>query len=434
MEKIVIIGAGPAGIGAALGLKDDGLVLEQSSDAGGLSQTITIDGAVFDFGGHSFHTPHPMVRDLVFDAVDMYEQTRNAQCFAAGELIPYPFQMNFRRLSDAKLVQDCVDGLSESDAAADADNFEEFIMRRFGPGIAKHFMLPYNRKLWGCDLTRLAADWTGERVAAPEGQAEEFDTDGGVRKPLQPSTSVAYPARGGFGEIYKALSRRIHDLRLGQQVTRIDPKTKRLWTQSGEVFNWYSLVSTLPLPILLKFVDGVPEWLKAKAEKLDALSLKLGLVVVGHQVDTDIQRIYSAESDIPAHKIAINHNSSDYLRSLPHHGIMAEISTVSAKSLGRRDLKHWIVESLQKTGIIKDDTVIRHVEIRDVKYAYPVPKSDRDIIVNEIKEWLGSLNIHTVGRFGEWAYINSDEAIFRGLLLGRRLAGEVCIGSRQGRN
>ena len=423
-ERIVVVGAGPAGIGAALTLGSDGIVLEQGAALGGLADSLVIQGAVFDLGGHSFHTPHPEVRDLVFSSLEMYEQQRDARCFAFGELIPYPFQKNYRRLNDAQVVAECSEGLEHADDGKGAENFEAFIVRRFGKGIAEHFMLPYNRKLWGRDLKRLAADWTHERVAAPEGVKEEFQSSGGARKPLQGDTRVAYPAKGGFGEIFKALARRIPDIRYRQRVQRIDPRTRRLHTVSGDTVPWRKVVSTLPLPILLGLIEGVPAELKVKAGQLDYLSLKLGLVVVGHPVDTGIQRIYSAEPHVAAHKIAVNHNSSDYLRALPHHGIVTEIAVGPDKPLPRSDIQEWMIAGLELTGLIKDRGEIVHAEVRDVEYAYPVPTHDRDAIVSEIGAWLEEAGIHSVGRFGQWAYVNSDEAIHRGMVLGRKLAAQ----------
>jgi UDP-galactopyranose mutase len=423
-ERIVVIGAGPAGLGAALTLDKDCTVLERRATLGGLADSLVVDGAVFDLGGHSFHTPHPDVRDLVFSSLDMYEQQRDARCFAFGQLIPYPFQKNYRLLKDREVVAECSAGLAHADDGAAAGNFEEFIARRFGKGIAEHFMLPYNRKLWGRDLKRLAADWTHERVAAPEGVKEEFKRSGGSRKPLQADTQVAYPARGGFGEIYKALAKHIADIRYNQRVIHIDPRAKTLHTAGGDVVAWRSLVSTLPIPILLELIDGTPAELKAKAAQLDYLSLTLGLVVVGHPVDTEIQRIYSAEPHIAAHKIVVNHNSSDSLRRLPHHGIMTEIAAGPEKPLLRSDVREWMIEGLELTGLIKNREEIRHAEVRDVEFAYPVPTHDRDAIVADLAQWLEEVDIHSVGRFGQWAYINSDEAIHRGMLLGKKLAAQ----------
>src|SRR5207249_3887581 len=81
-----------------LALGEQGAVLEESTRPGGLCSTIEFEGAVFDWGGHSFHTPHPEVRELVFQALDMYEQPRRAYCWSQDTLIPYPFQAHFSEL------------------------------------------------------------------------------------------------------------------------------------------------------------------------------------------------------------------------------------------------------------------------------------------------------------------------------------------------
>ena len=425
MRKNIVIGAGPAGIGVGLSLGKDCKILEKSATVGGFSRSIEIKGAVFDFGGHSFHTPHPEVRDLVYNALDMYTQKRNAKCYSHGQIIPYPFQKNFRLLNDKTVVKECVEGLDTLPTNLDKkdfDNFEDFILKRFGEGISKHFMLPYNRKLWGRDLKRMAADWTSERVAAPEGIKEKFDLTGGKRKPLQADTKVGYPAKGGFGEIYKAIGKQLKDVEFNKTVVKVDPKTKIAYTSDGQSYDYEHLVSSIPIVDFLKIVEGVPQRLFDLTAELDYLSMILGLVVINHPVDTDIQRFYAADPKIASHKTAINHNSSDYLRSLPAHGIMMEISDGPEKTLYRNDMKEWIVDSLLMLGAIEDKAEVEEVQIHNVKYSYPVPTKNRNSIMKEIKDWLMEHNIFTVGRFGEWAYINSDKAIFRGLELGKYIA------------
>lgn len=426
-QKNLIIGAGPSGIGAGLILQNDCKILEASTSVGGFSRSIEIKGAIFDYGGHSFHTPHPEVRDLVFNSLDMYSQKRNAVCYSHGKVIPYPFQKNFRQLDDEKVIAECAAGLDNLPQDVDKsqfDNFEEFIIKRFGDGIAEHFMLPYNRKLWGRDLSRMAADWTASRVAAPEGVKEKFDLTGGKRKPLQADTEVAYPAKGGFGEIYNAIGKRLKDVEFNKRITKVDPKSKTVYASDGSSYKYENLVSSISIVDFLPMIEGVPQRILDLTKELDYLSMTLGLVVINHPVDTDIQRFYSADPTIASHKTAINHNSSDYLRGLKNHGIMMEISTGPEKQLYRNDMEQWIVDSLLDLGAIKSSNEVEEIQIHNVKYSYPVPTKDRNTLMNEIKEWLAENDIYTLGRFGEWAYINSDKAIFHGLELGKFLASK----------
>lgn len=422
---IVVLGAGPAGIAAALAVGPAAILLDERSSVGGLAGTVERSGAIFDFGGHSFHTPHPDVRDLVFDSLEMFEQKREARCSVGDSLIPYPFQKHFRELSDADVVSDCDRGLREADGGDDAPDYESYVTRRFGTGIAAHFLLPYSRKAWRGDLGRLSVDWARERVAAPEGTVEVFRAHGGRRAPLQEDTRVAYPARGGFGEIARALASGVCDLRLNARVAGIDLKRREVVMDGGQSIRWDRLISTLPIPELLRLLPEVPQNLRDDAASLERLSLRLFFVVIGRPVGTPIQRIYTAAPESPVHKIAVNHNSSDFLRALPQHGISGEMASPGSAETSEAGLERQFVEHLQKLGLVRSDDWLVEVSSVVVPYGYPVPTRDRDAIVSRLKSWLEGARVSTVGRFAEWAYINSDEAMHRGWIVGSALREAV---------
>ena len=420
-HQFVVIGAGPAGIGAGIALGEHAVVVDGCPEVGGLARTVELDGAVFDLGGHSFHTPHADVRALVCSSVEMVEQRRDARCHSHGQMIPYPFQAHFRELDDPEVVRECATGLAEAGGGGGAANLAAFLSGRYGAGIARHFLLPYNRKLWRVDLEGLAVDWVGERIAPPEREREPFAGSGGRRRPLQDDTMVAYPARGGFGEIWRALAERLGDLRLGRSVVRVDPLRREVVLAGGEVLRWRRLVSTMPLPDLLSLVSDVPAELVADAGQLGFLSLALVLVVVGHPVDTPIQRVYCAGPESPAHKTVMSHTSSPHLRALPHHGILAEVSCPVDRRWPDGELEHQVVQGLVTMKLIESPAEVRSTRTIRVRYGYPLPTHDRAPIVERSRRWLEERGIHTVGRFGEWAYINSDEALRRGLALGGAL-------------
>src|SRR5204862_7966319 len=101
------------------------------------------------------------------------------------------------------LVDCCGDGLMESTAplvpsTGEPRNFEEFIYKVWGAGIAKHFAVPYNRKLWAVPLSEMETSWLGGRVPMPD--LEEM-IDGALHpspKPMGPNARFGYPLRGGF--------------------------------------------------------------------------------------------------------------------------------------------------------------------------------------------------------------------------------------------
>jgi protoporphyrinogen oxidase len=418
----LVIGAGPAGIGAALSLGDAALVLERGPDAGGLCATVTLEGAVFDLGGHSFHTPHREVRELVFGALTMEEYRRDAWCYVKGEWIAYPFQRHFAQLRDAEVVEQCRAGLEERDASRDARNFDEHLERRHGAGIARHFLRPYNEKLWGRDLTRLDSAWAAERVPGAVGTAAPAQSDA-ARTPLQSDTRIAYPARGGFGEIYRALAARVPHLSFGETVAGIDPGARRAVTGKGDSIAWKHLVSTLPLPALLAMLPGVPESLRKGVAELVAVPLALVLVAIAGPLRTRRQRVYCADGEFPGHKVVINHNSSAFLRALPHHGILVEVSAANAAHADDDALVGEAVRGLRSMGLLEPTDDIAATRVIRLACGYPVPTHARAQVVEEATRWLAERHIHSVGRWGEWAYINSDEALHRGMRLGAALAG-----------
>jgi protoporphyrinogen oxidase len=425
----IVIGAGPAGLGAALALGDSAIVLESQETVAGLCGTLTLDGAIFDLGGHSFHTPHPAIRRLVFDALEMEEQNRDAWCWLNGEWVRYPFQQHFSELADSDSRHACQIGLDAAGGWQDAANFDEYLDRRFGRGITELFMRPYNRKLWGADLTRLDTEWVAERVAAPVGTAESSISESRRRSPIPREAVIAYPAKGGYGEIFQALARRVADLRFRQCVTSIDPRTSTLRTATGETASWRRIISTLPLPVLLRLIRNVPAAIRSAVCALEALPINLVMLVLDGPLETFRQRIYCPDSEIIGHKIVLNHNSSRWLRALPRHGVQVELSGLSptSNSIHVQALVNGVVAGLLRMGVIPSADYVRRAKVVRIPFGYPVQTHSRSRIVGLAERWLSEHRIYSVGRFGEWAYINSDEALYRGHCLGMKLATGLAI-------
>lgn len=410
---VLVVGAGPAGLSLAYHLERDTLVVEMEAEVGGLCRSIEKDGGVFDIGGHSFHTPHTEVRELVEEIMEgrWHSQQRDARVYSHGTLIPYPFQRNFEQIADQAVVEECRRGLETAGGVDEAADFEEYLIRRFGDGIARHFMLPYNRKLWARDLRKISCEWTSERVAAAQ-DSERFDESGGKRKPLQPDTVVGYPADGGFVEIFRSLACAAGRILTNERIIKIDPVEKRAYSATGTVIAWETLVSTMPLPVLLSLVEGTPDELRRSAARLEAMSLNLLMLLIDDPLPDAPHRIYSADPDVPPHKVAFNHTSSSALRDRPVHAVMAEISYSEEKPLPpRSELESRTIQFFIDTGLLRSGSQVRWCEHLDVPYAYPVYTHERPGILSRIKKHLAGQGIHTLGRFGEWKYVNSDRCI-----------------------
>jgi protoporphyrinogen oxidase len=346
----------------------------------------------------------------------MEQQRREAWCLVAGDWVAYPFQRHFEELSDAKLRASCAQGLAAVGEWRDAANFDTYLDLRFGRGIAEAFLRPYNVKLWGSDLARMSADWTSERVAAPAGTEQRFVEKGNLRFPLQADTMIAYPAHGGYGEIFRTLAHRLTDLRLGDAASRIDPLRKTLQTSSGQTLAWRQIVSTIPLPSLLALLTDVPMEIAASVAALEALPVQLVMVVLEGRGKVDRQRVYCAGTDLPGHKVVFNHTSSNSLRERPRHGILIEVAGGNEHSPAI--LRQRTVTGLVAAGLVSRASEVRRVEISRLGLGYPVPTHARAATLSRVRAWLEERGIAIVGRFAEWAYINADEALARGIEIG----------------
>lgn len=419
--ELLIIGAGPAGLALSSAYRGASRIFEQASEVGGLCRSVAFGGGVFDIGGHSFHTPHARVRDLVEDlmAGRWESQRRDARVAFNGDLIDYPFQGSIDQIADAEIRAECLAGLPQS-PIGETDNFEDWIVARFGPGVARHFMLPYNRKLWGPDLRRMSHEWVSERVAGAEAPGQEG------RRPLQRESRIAYPAEGGFVEIFRALAERCGPIEFGQRVTSIDAGARTLQTADGKSWTWDRLASTMSLPHLMRAIEGAPAELAAAADALDFVSLKVLLILVADQLETAPQRVYVADPQVPPHKIAFNHTSSQSLRRRPVHAIMAEIAWSPDRPLAADDvLTSRTIDWLAGAGLIPSPAAIIETRMLDIRYGYPVYTRDRAAAVDRIRAWLEPRGIHSFGRFGGWDYVNSDACILQGLTLADRLSRET---------
>lgn len=424
-DGLLIVGAGPAGLALASKYPGAARILEAADEVGGLCRSIEFGDGVFDLGGHSFHTPYAEVSQFVERLMGgrWHSQRRDARVSMNGELIDYPFQTHFMQLSNAALVAECREYLPPSGRPSTASDFEEWIVERFGAGIARHFMLPYNRKLWARDLKRIACDWVGERIAETYSKGAQTAERG--RQPLQSDSWVSYPADGGFVEIYRAMANLCGPIELSSEVCEIDPINKIARTGDGRTWPWTRLASTMPLPGLVRALDGCPADLIADVDRLEFVSLKVLLILIGAPLAAQPQRIYLPDPAVPPHKVAFNHTSSPALRSRPAHAIMGEISYSEEKpARSDADLQSATLDWLIDSRLVRSAADVAEFRVEDIRFAYPVYTHDRPAILARIRAYLEPFGIYSFGRFGGWDYVNSDACIWQGWNLASRLAAE----------
>src|ERR1044071_8933849 len=212
MEAIrhLIVGAGVTGLATAAFLRDgDYLVLEADREIGGYCKTVKQDGFVWDYSGHFFHFKHPEIESWLRERMVGQEvRTINKHSFISygGKLIDFPFQKNIHQLPQHEFI-DCLSDLyfARYPGAAEvkSTNFKEMLYARFGRSIAEKFLIPYNEKLYACDLGTLDEDAMGRFFP----HADLTDIVRSMRAPDNASynATFSYP-RGGAIEYIKALA------------------------------------------------------------------------------------------------------------------------------------------------------------------------------------------------------------------------------------
>ena len=213
--RILIIGAGPTGLGAGYRLAELGYqdwdILEASDYVGGLATSFTDDaGFTYDIGGHVMFSHYRYYDELVDRLMgsDYTELNREAWVWMENRFIAYPFQNNIRGL-EPQTVFDCVTGLIEAQRHDHRPtNFAEWIDAVFGAGIGRHFMVPYNFKVWATPAELMNYVWIGERVSVVDTEAILRNVIlGEDQASWGPNNTFRYPLRGGTGFLYDGMRR-----------------------------------------------------------------------------------------------------------------------------------------------------------------------------------------------------------------------------------
>lgn len=424
--RTVVIGAGPVGLGVAYALgSQDCVVLEQETEAGGLCRSFTVGGATFDYGGHAFFTKHARVDELLTRLAPhgLYRQPRSAWVYACGTYVPYPFQSNLFGLP-VDVVAECLIGAArqtETSRGTPPANLQQWITDSFGDGIARHFLMPYNQKLWAHSLEELTPQWTGERIVQPD--LEDIVLGALSRRDYRkyPNASVRYPQQGGFVELYRPLSAAVADRIRYEQFQQVDLARRTVVTRSGTALPFDALVATLPLPELVARTVHAPAEVRSIAARLRHNSLRLVSLAMDPANATDKHRVYAADPDIPFHKLVLNNNSSPALAAAPAFGMQAEISFSEHKPVLRDGLIDRVVAALVRMGLLRSPDDVHASDVRDVRYAYPVATTETPGMIATLRDFYAGHGVILAGRFGEWSYVNSDSALQRGLDIGKEL-------------
>lgn len=429
MTRIVILGAGPTGLGAAYRLQELGYrdwdIYEQHDYIGGLATSFRDDkGFTYDVGGHVLFSHYRYYDQLVDKLIgDQYSEImRESWIWMMDRFIPYPFQNNIRHLPREQVLE-CLLGLIEAQRQPrDSRNFAEWINATFGEGIAKYFMLPYNFKVWAHPPEMMSKQWIAERVSVVDSERvlanvilDRDDVSWG------PNNRFKYPLYGGTGAIYQAFLPYVESrLHLQTPARRIDYRAKTVEFDDGTITGYDVLLSTLPLDQLIEWSKGIPSEVTEAACRLSHSGSYIVGVGVARPCPSEKCWIYFPEDSCPFYRVTYLSNYSPFMTPDANHFLLlTETSYSSWKRENKDEIVAWVIQGLINTGLLEeaDRGRIASTYLIDVPYSYPVPTVERDDALATIQPFLMHHDVYSRGRFGAWLYEigNMDHSVMQGV-------------------
>jgi protoporphyrinogen oxidase len=429
MEPVLIVGGGLTGLVAAEQLERAGAparVLERESEPGGACRSLSEDGFVFDYTGHLLHVARPET-EAYLDVLGLWSRLevheRRAAVVIGGKATPYPVQINTHGLAP-EVRRDCLIGFVRAwaeNASAEPTDFREWVLERFGDGLAEHFFFPYNSKLYRARPEELSLDWVGRYVPKPKLE-EVIDGALGLHDGrVGYNATFRYPATGGISLLPKGVADHLSSLELEREVSRVHLGERWVELADGERIEWRKLLSTISLPALIdSVVDPLPEKIASARGALRWVRvLNLALGVEG-PAPTDQHWLYFPDPELSFYRVGFPSNHGD-LAPAGCHTVSVEVSL----DPGGGDVESIAAGAqgaLVGAGLLEEEAVrVRRVTVLDP--AYVVFDHPRREAVATLRHYLRDHGVMLSGRWAEWKYSAMEDAILDGMTAARRLGG-----------
>lgn len=421
---IAILGAGLTGMNAALSLaalRVPYRLFERLAVPGGHAVTVVEDGYRFDRTGHLLHLRDPQIEAQVLEWLDgEYEVVqRRSVIWSNGVYTRYPFQANTFGLPP-DVAFECVHDFVQAHFAPhkpEPANFEEFCLIHFGAGISRHFMLPYNSRLWGVHPREITSAWCQRFVPIPKLEDVIAGAVGKNDRELGYNTRFVYP-RLGIGELPKAMHARLPSIELGRAPQRIDLGSRRL-VFNDEAVGFDALISTIPLPSLIRLLDPVPSAVRAAAERLRCTHLYYLDVALERPSGTDHHWVYVPEAKYPFYRVGCYSHFSARMAPPGKANLYVELADRSPPDLDT--LLPRVAEGLAEMGIIGGAADIAFARVRKIDHAYVIFDHAYFDALAEIRPFLEAQRVVSAGRYGAWNYSSMEDA----LVFGREAADKA---------
>lgn len=425
-SPVCVLGGGLAGLSTSTFLKRAGVahrVFEREARAGGHAVTVEEQGYRFDRTGHLLHLRDPEMLALATSLLpaERYRKiARRSAVFSHGVYTRYPFQANTLGLPP-EVAYECVSGFIAAHFTkeqAPAENFEQYCLQHFGAGFSKHFMLPYNARLWGVPAREITTEWCQRFVPLPQLEDVLRGALGAAAPELGYNATFWYPELG-IGSFSEALAAGT-PVELSRPAQRVD-LARRLLVLEDEEVPFDVLVSTIPLPALVRLLSDVPSAVTEAASRLRFTHLHYLDLGLSEPNPNPYHWIYVPEEKYPFYRVGCYSHFSDKLAPTGSSSLYVELADRRAPNLAR--LLPEVVSGLSELGLLKSERDIELCRVRTLEYAYVIYDHHYRPSLDVILPFLNEHGILSTGRYGGWNYSSMEDA----LLMGRNAATEAVM-------
>lgn len=412
------MGAGIAGISAAYHLKQKGensVIFEKDNDWGGLCGFFEIDGFRFDRFVHFTFAKDEKIAELFAKSSPLYAHPPVSYNYWRGCWLKHPAQNNLAPLpieEKVKIIDSFVNRPRKD--VAEISDYAEWLRVQYGDYFAENFPFAYTRKYWGVEAKQLETKWVGNRLHVsplPEVLRGAFAEQ---QENFYYTKFMNYPKKGGFRSIMNECRKGL-DIRLNKKAVHIDTAAKQVEFADGTVENYDNLISSLPLPEIIKMISDVPENVQNAAKQLRW--------TCGYQVSLGFNRpdvakylwFYIYDEDVPPARVYSPNLKSPDNAPEGCSSLQAEIFFANgAKVVDKNIILQKTVEKLKEICQFNDSDVVVK-DIRFEPYANIIFTPEIYESRKVVREWLQARDIKTIGRFGEWDYLWSHQAFESGM-------------------
>ncbi|HAM34300.1 MAG TPA: protoporphyrinogen oxidase [Elusimicrobia bacterium] len=432
--EVLILGGGLAGLSAAYHLQKGSrrawLLAEKESRVGGTSGSVARKGFVFDRTGHLLHLHDSYGKSLVRRLLraNLTALKRSAWIRLQGCDTRYPFQANTFGLPFSTVV-DCLAGFlgalrpGRREPLKRDPSFAGWCLRQFGPGICRHFLYPYNRKLFGVPLSRLTTDWQARFVPKPNPSEVLAGALMDQTKGFGYNAVFYYPRRGGAQALADALAARLPSGRIhtSARVAGINVRSRVARIEGlGEV-RFKHLVNTLPLPEFIDLSGPWPQAMLAARQRLRHASVWCLNLGVDRADLSGRHWVYFSERRYPFYRVGYYSNFCPGNAPAGTMSLYVEVSRPGGARVDLRSLERETLAGLRECGILRTGDRFLVKEWNLIPYAYVIYDFERKPALAAIGRHLARQGVQSIGRYGAWKYSFMEEALLDGRDCARRL-------------